>query len=435
MDNDDDAPEAAPEDAPAHGAPDAAPEDAQGLCIACEERPRMVRLLPCSHATMCTDCSVRLIGTPRATAPRCPTCRSVFNRVECIPADELDPPRPRRIPTYEPPASDGMSIKEFMLNAAIEPFVKFRRDVLPVELMLQVSSALDALEGDTTPLFHCRRDSCWVDVIDPDLCLTPPQQPGAAHWQTAEAVADTQGSVRWASWVNHLETELHGPLLASLAALLTLALPSLEAVGGVHVRGSQFQVVVTAFKHELAPAADANAPAFYRISDWHTDGAPEEHVLATATCYIEIGAGLTGGALEFARQAEVWVDDPEATLVVRPESGAPLAPVSPGFSCCRPERLHSHLTPSSTADCQCHLLCARFPVASRPKERYSLSTTRCSATASARRAASAAGCSSRSISSTLASRSGPPPPGCRDRSTRLTPPSSPRGVTKAGCEP
>jgi len=48
-------------------------------------------------------------------------------------------------------------------------------------------------------------------------------------------------------------------------------------------------------------------------------------VIATATCYIEVGAGLTGGGVEFARQAEVWVDDPEATHTVRPAAGTLLA--------------------------------------------------------------------------------------------------------------
>ena len=44
-------------------------------------------------------------------------------------------------------------------------------------------------------------------------------------------------------------------------------------------------------------------------------------MLATATCYVEIGEGVTGGQLEFARQAEHFVDEPEVTSTVQPRSG------------------------------------------------------------------------------------------------------------------
>ena len=95
-------------------------------------------------------------------------------------------------------------------------------------------------------------------------------------------------------------------------------------MSGLRLRGRLLQLVVGAFEHSLAPDADG-APSFYKVSDWHTDGAPAESIVATATFYVEVSETLSGGAVEYARQAEVWVDDPEATLVVQPASGTLVA--------------------------------------------------------------------------------------------------------------
>ena len=95
-------------------------------------------------------------------------------------------------------------------------------------------------------------------------------------------------------------------------------------MSGLRLRGRNLQLVVGAFEHSLAPDADG-APSFYKVSDWHTDGAPAESIVATATFYVEVSETLSGGAVEYARQAEVWVDDPEATLVVQPASGTLVA--------------------------------------------------------------------------------------------------------------
>ena len=131
--------------------------------------------------------------------------------------------------------------------------------------------------------------------------------------------------MRWASAVNHLDSERHGTLLAGLASLLGIALPHLESVSGLRLRGRTLQLVVGAFEHSLAPPNAEGVPSFYKVSDWHTDGAPAESIVATATFYVEVSETLSGGAVEYARQAEVWVDDPEATLVVQPASGTLVA--------------------------------------------------------------------------------------------------------------
>lgn len=41
----------------------------------------------------------------------------------------------------------------------------------------------------------------------------------------------------------------------------------------------------------------------YDVSDWHVDGEPSEHLVATATSYVEVGEGLSGGAVEFEEQS------------------------------------------------------------------------------------------------------------------------------------
>ena len=196
---------------------------------------------------------------------------------------------------------------------------------VPPALLAEVGAALevDALRGDgeRARLFGAARDRHWTDLVDPDLCLTDGT---GGHWRCADAEVDDAGGVRWASAVNHLDSERHGVLLSGLASLLGIALPHLESVSGLRLRGRNLQLVVGAFEHALAPDADG-APSFYKVSDWHTDGAPAESIVATATFYVEVSETLSGGAVEYARQAEVWVDDPEATLVVQPASGTLVA--------------------------------------------------------------------------------------------------------------
>ena len=290
-------------------------------CQICAEAPRAVRLVPCGHCSTCEKCTIRLIT--RATASKCPLCRVQFERV----AWQSTAPVPlRREPTFEAAVDDaGISLREFLLAAAIEPYVVRAPAAVPPALLAEVGAALevDALRGDgeRARLFGATRDRHWTDLVDPDLCLTDGK---GGHWRCADAEVDDAGGVRWASAVNHLDTERHGTLLAGLASLLGIALPHLESVSGLRLRGRNLQLVVGAFEHSLAPDADG-APSFYKVSDWHTDGAPAESIVATATFYVEVSETLSGGAVEYARQAEVWVDDPEATLVVQPASGTLVA--------------------------------------------------------------------------------------------------------------
>lgn len=51
----------------------------------------------------------------------------------------------------------------------------------------------------------------------------------------------------------------------------------------------------------LTGGAGADEDKGYRISDWHVDGSPEERVVATAVCYLEVAAGLNGGHLVLAQ--------------------------------------------------------------------------------------------------------------------------------------
>ena len=261
---------------------------------------------------------------------KCPACRAQFERLLINqPAAQAGPPLAKRMPTFELVAEGGMSAREYLLTMTLEPFVLHKPAALPAALLEALSTglALSSLAGDegTAPLFRATRDRCWTDLIDPDLCLAPTASAlrnEPRRWQAAEADVDDHGRVSWASWVHHLDSERHRALLGGLAEALGLALPQLEVVSGTTLRARRLQVVVAALQHELQPAAP---PEFYRISDWHMDGSRAERVLATATCYVEIGEGLTGGGVEFTRQAEVFVDDPEASLKVQPASGSVIA--------------------------------------------------------------------------------------------------------------
>eukprot|EP00854_Cymbomonas_tetramitiformis_P019204 gene19204-22957_t len=298
-------------------------DQAESLCIICLDSARAVRLLPCNHCTTCATCTARLIGS--SAERQCPCCRTQFQRVELHALDSEDQSSLERALTYESATGDGLSLKEFLLTTTIEPFVLHADGKIPVTLVQRMGAALeiDALcEGaDEASLFSGTRDRYWTDLIDPDLCLTPPGSAELARWQAAEAETDASGVVRWASWVNHLDAARHRPLLADLAAILTLALPQLEDVSGHRLRGKRLQVVVGAFQHMIF-SVDQSQQTFYRVSDWHIDGTPEERVVATATCYVEVSTSLVGGGVEFARQAEVWVDEPEATVTVQPTSGS-----------------------------------------------------------------------------------------------------------------
>ena len=87
------------------------------LCIVCFTVPRAVRLLPCGHCTTCEACTVHIIGSSKR---RCPNCRASFGRVDWRP---LEPLVPVRMPTFEVPEGEGLSLREFLLTAAIEPHV------------------------------------------------------------------------------------------------------------------------------------------------------------------------------------------------------------------------------------------------------------------------------------------------------------------------
>eukprot|EP00457_Paulinella_chromatophora_P013297 gb/GEZN01013585.1/.p1 GENE.gb/GEZN01013585.1/~~gb/GEZN01013585.1/.p1 ORF type:complete len:231 (+),score=6.32 gb/GEZN01013585.1/:295-987(+) len=94
--------------------------------------------------------------------------------------------------------------------------------------------------------------------------------------------------------------------------MLSAALPDLEIVCGRRLKETAIQVVVRAYEHNLKGE-------FYHISDWHTDGRPEEHIMATAVCYTYVDPNLNGGFVEFANQSEHWIDDPAESEILAPK--------------------------------------------------------------------------------------------------------------------
>ena len=230
---------------------------------------------------------------------------------------------------------------------------------MPPKLIQQLQVGLDDLRDNGGPLFRETRNEVWTDIIDPELCMnkskpTPPDDddddsdsPGLASWrirsrdfeedddddepdtqriwQAATAIADQEGRVRWVSWVNHLSHEQHRPVLDGLAELVALALPHWEAIlGGERLQGKPLQIVVGAYEHRLPEGKEEEES--FGISDWHVDGTIEENIVATATSYIDFGAGVVGGEVEFASSAEdMREEEPEERHTVRPETGSMLA--------------------------------------------------------------------------------------------------------------
>jgi len=122
------------------------------------------------------------------------------------------------------------------------------------------------------------------------------------------------------SWVNHLNPSTypaHRDVLATTAKLFERAVPDLELVSGHRLTGKTLQVVVRSYEQHLHSG-------FYKISDWHVDGKPEENIVATAVCYLEVGADLKGGEIEFQCR-NLWVDDPTKVLSETPRSSSLIA--------------------------------------------------------------------------------------------------------------
>ena len=122
--------------AAADAAETSAPESG---CQICAEAPRSVRLVPCGHCSTCAKCTIRLIT--RASARKCPLCRVQFERV----AWQSTAPVPlRREPTFEAAADGtGITLREFLLAAAIEPYVVRAPAAVPPALLAEVGAALE----------------------------------------------------------------------------------------------------------------------------------------------------------------------------------------------------------------------------------------------------------------------------------------------------
>ena len=108
------------------------PDQEGDECVLCCAGPRTVRLLPCHHASMCTECALRVLAseagvrTPGSDG-RCPTCRAVVENV-CWTggAEEGDeaqvlPVAFVRMPTFDPaPQGELLTISEFVFAARVE---------------------------------------------------------------------------------------------------------------------------------------------------------------------------------------------------------------------------------------------------------------------------------------------------------------------------
>ena len=188
-----------------------------------------------------------------------------------------------------------------------------------------------------------RRDRCWRDLIDPELCLcqvSSVKKEGAAlvaapselddadfganlsfesqdegevwQLQAFEMDVDADGGAHWASWLHHLDEGAKGgdsALKDALASLFAVALPHLEAACGLRLRAAgcgdpprRLQVVVRSYEQVLKEDEEAKVTEDgYKISDWHVDGTKEEHLVATAVCYLEMSGTLEGGHLVIAQ--------------------------------------------------------------------------------------------------------------------------------------
>jgi len=233
-------------------------------------------------------------------------------------------------------------------------FLAFCEDVIPSSLLVCANEALDifaaqheiAKPGSEASILFApnvqQRDSIWRDLIDPELCLA--SRPKVAKsssssllvplqdtdsdvsddaefdWQSADVDVDEHGQVRWLSWINHIDGTQHGAVLSVLAELVRLSLPQLELVSGHRLRSRHIQVVMRAYEQVM----DGQGP-LYKIAEWHTDGYPREHIIATSVCYLRVDPTLHGGAVDFASGADTWEDDPDALKTVLPQQGAVLA--------------------------------------------------------------------------------------------------------------
>jgi len=98
-------------------------------CLVCCACPRIVRLLPCCHASMCTECALDVLapesgGRDPGSVARCPTCRAVVDNViwkgGAADGDEAPmlPVPAVRMQTFDPAhQGEPLTIREFVLAA------------------------------------------------------------------------------------------------------------------------------------------------------------------------------------------------------------------------------------------------------------------------------------------------------------------------------
>jgi len=214
------------------------------------------------------------------------------------------------------------------------------RDVQTYAIMIRHVHQKQALFAASV---NCR-DKYWRDLIDPELCLlhdaTSATTSAAEHHDVADSPThypqlrafdvdvDAEGQVTWASWVHHLDDVTDRDLKNHLADLCSIALPLCESACGLCLRGlpesppRRLQVVVRSYEQILEDSEQATANleggaadqesegvpyesgsilGGYKISDWHVDGCPDERIVATAVCYLDVADSLVGGNLVLAQ--------------------------------------------------------------------------------------------------------------------------------------
>ena len=91
-------------------AEDSAAADASESCVICVSRPRAVRFLPCSHASLCQLCTIQEMQR----SGQCPVARCSVVQLVAVPVASTDPLSVRRMQTHQDaPEPEGSTFASF----------------------------------------------------------------------------------------------------------------------------------------------------------------------------------------------------------------------------------------------------------------------------------------------------------------------------------
>ena len=129
----------------------------ESMCIACEDRPRVVRNRPCGHAVFCSVCTIKAVDAEHKCFA-CPTCRGEVTHLEVLQWTG-DKPALKRMPTFEEELATGVA---HVPAAAVFDFLQARATRGKGELAAAAHAAIDTWEGGG-------RDSGGGISVDPQL--------------------------------------------------------------------------------------------------------------------------------------------------------------------------------------------------------------------------------------------------------------------------